>query len=71
MGSLMRTLVMQNSEEIILTRIQQLDASFIRPSFSRNGKEFYLVTEKNELTAAEYLASFLIFVLQVSACLLL
>ncbi|XP_057306791.1 huntingtin-like isoform X2 [Hydractinia symbiolongicarpus] len=66
--SLLRTLIMQNSEDIIFSRIQQLDNAYIRLSFSLAPKEvdFALLTKKTEQTAAHYLSSFLVFMLRVS-----
>ena len=66
--SLLRVLIMQNSEDIIFSRIQQLDSSFVRSSFSlvSSHEEFTLKKIKNEQSAAHYISSYLIFVLHTS-----
>lgn len=61
---LMRTLIMQNREDTIFSRMQQIDSSFVRPCFYIGGSEtaeFSLKNSKTNQNSAQYLASFVIY----------
>lgn len=63
---LLRTLIMQNREDTIFSRMQQIDSSFVRPCFNiacdaAAPAEFYLKTSKTNQNSAHYLASFIIY----------
>ena len=62
---MLRTLLMQNKEDIIFTRMQQLDSSFIRHCFliANDNQPKQLATADS---AAEYFAQFILYFVDLS-----
>ncbi|XP_066917148.1 huntingtin-like isoform X4 [Clytia hemisphaerica] len=67
---LLRTLLMQNKEDIIFTRMQQLDSSLVRPCFLSNAGDDENIEQPTKLTsaesAAEYFAQFILYFVDLS-----
>ena len=66
--SLIRLLIVQNSEGIILSRLTQIDPSFVRSCFSLHDstEDFAMKTKQNENTALVYLSTYLVYMIKIA-----
>ena len=66
--SLIRLLIVQNSEGIILSRLTQIDPSFVRSCFSLHDstEDFAMKTKQNENTSSVYLSTYLVYMVKIA-----
>ena len=66
--SLIRLLIVQNSEGIILSRLTQIDPSFVRSCFSLHDstEDFTMKTKQNENTVLVYLSTYLVYMMKIA-----